>query len=237
MKTAVLGASGNVGRMIVKHLLLCAEVESVLLVGRREVNDFPEEIQQDKRIIQKIVDMSNLEEETQKLLSGVNVAFITMGVGAPSKATPEELERIDCNLPTEFARAAKTCGVQQMVLLTSVGSQYKGDDANVTKRTFAGSAYYLHLKGLVEKNLSDMGFDGVSLFRPATLVGNSNTPGFANWLAPKLDWALPKKYNSINIDDLGKAMVKEGLRKAKNEVKSGAEIYEGETLFNLLTKD
>merc|ERR1712177_472 len=99
-----------------------------------------------------------------------------------------------------------------MVLLTSVGSQYKGENANLGSRIYAGSAFYLHIKGLVEKNLAELEFDGLSIFRPATLIGNSNTPGFANWIAPKLNWMLPKKYNSITIDDLGKAMVKEGLK-------------------------
>ena len=231
----MLGASGNVGRVIVRNLLKKKEVEMVLVVGRREIKDFPQEIQTDERLVQQVVRMDHLKEDCAPILQGVDISFITMGIGAPSKSTPEDLERVDCTLPTEFSETSHESGVSHVVILTSVGAQYKGEQANVGKSTYAGSSLYRHLKGKVEKNLSQIGFDSVSIFRPATLIGNTNTPGLFNWLAPKFDFVVPTRYNSIHIDQLGEAMVKEGLRKVEEKEQSGAQIYEGESLFSVVT--
>jgi nucleoside-diphosphate-sugar epimerase len=228
----VLGASGNVGRQVVKQLLTTQQFGRVLLLNRKQIEDFPEAIQQDPRLEQSIVNMDMLYEDSLKLLSGFDAAFVTLGAGAPSKVSAEELLRVDCTLPTEFCKAAKETGVRHVSLLTSTGSNYKPDANFKNPSTIAGGSYYLHVKGLVEKNISEMGFESAAFYRPATLIGNTNTPGFFNWLAPKLDWALPHRFQSITIENLGKSIVTGALDALQNP--SGVHICEGESLFALI---
>jgi hypothetical protein len=56
--------------------------------------------------------------------AGVDSVFLALGVGAPSKlprgeAGQTELMRVDCLVPTAFARAAKQAHVPHVSLLTA----------------------------------------------------------------------------------------------------------------------
>ena len=234
---AILGASGNVGRPLVEHLLKVPTLERLLVIGRRKIEDFPEATMNDKRVEQYIVNLDQIDKECVPILQNVQAVFITMGVGAPSKVTAEELERVDYLIPKQFAVAAKEANVQHVSILTSTGSNYLGENTNVAKRTYAGSAYYLHVKGKVEKEISDLNFPFFATFRPSVLVGNANTPGFFNWLAPKLDWALPRKYNSIHINDLSKAMCNVAVSYFDKDPKEPYMIFEGEPLFKAINRE
>lgn len=45
------------------------------------------------------------------------------------------------------------------------------------------------------------------MYRPAVILGNSNTPGTLGYVMPLLHWAMPSKYHSIHKNDLARAMV------------------------------
>jgi hypothetical protein len=47
----------------------------------------------------------------------------------------------------------------------------------------------------------------LGVYRPAVILGNSNTPGVLGYVMPLLHWALPSKYHSIHKNDLARAMV------------------------------
>ena len=47
----------------------------------------------------------------------------------------------------------------------------------------------------------------LGLYRPAVILGNSNTPGYLSVVMPLLHWAMPSKYHSIHKNDLARAMV------------------------------
>jgi hypothetical protein len=49
--------------------------------------------------------------------------------------------------------------------------------------------------------------DFLGLYRPAVILGNSNTPGVLGYVMPLLHWAMPSKYHSIHKNDLARAMV------------------------------
>jgi len=93
-------------------------------------------------------------------------------------------------------------------------------------------ALYVHLKGKIEKHIEDLDFETCAHFRPAGLLGNSNTPTILNWALPKIDWMFPWKYKSITIDNLGASMVAAAVK----HLESGAPkvtIYEGQNLHQL----
>jgi hypothetical protein len=50
-------------------------------------------------------------------------------------------------------------------------------------------------------------FDFLGVFRPAVILGNSNTPSVLAHVMPLLHWAMPSKYHSIHKNDLARAMV------------------------------
>lgn len=55
----------------------------------------------------------------------------------------------------------------------------------------------------VENNFEAAGLESAAFFRPATLVGNANTPSMAATMSKMVSWALPLKYKEIHIHDVG----------------------------------
>lgn len=86
----------------------------------------------------------------------------------------------------------------------------------------------------VENNFEGAGLESAAFFRPATLVGNANTPGWAPVASKMVSWALPKKYKEIHIDSLGRAMVKAAIT-SLDEGGPASARYEGASLFGLLS--
>ena len=80
--------------------------------------------------------------------------------------------------------------------LISVGADISAQYSSIT-HTGAGGGYYCHIKGLVEQTIIDHNFPSTAIFRPAAIIGNSNTGPFASWLAPKFDctWMIPTRFN------------------------------------------
>ena len=66
---------------------------------------------------------------------------------------------------------------------------------------------YARIIGEKEKAVESIKFDFLGLFRPAVILGNSNTPGVLGYVMPLLNWAMPSKYHSIHKNDLARAMV------------------------------
>jgi hypothetical protein len=248
MKIGMLGASGNVGRLVVRNVLSYGSdvVRQVVLVNRRLIEDgmFPSG---DSRLVQHVVDMSSsdaLEKACVPLLQGVDVVVSTMGVGS-GKGSVELFRKIEVELPSAFARAAKMTGVSRAVMLTGVGS-----DINSTSSWMVGGAAegkFFHLKGLVEKNFSDLTFaGGLAIFRPAGLLGTSHAPAFFDWLLPKIDWMAPVRFRSIHIQKLACAMASVVVDATKMATTVGSvttqggsrtnvRIFEGQNLFALLS--
>eukprot|EP00008_Paramoeba_atlantica_P000979 CAMPEP_0201505028 /NCGR_PEP_ID=MMETSP0151_2-20130828/85541_1 /ASSEMBLY_ACC=CAM_ASM_000257 /TAXON_ID=200890 /ORGANISM="Paramoeba atlantica, Strain 621/1 / CCAP 1560/9" /LENGTH=242 /DNA_ID=CAMNT_0047898845 /DNA_START=187 /DNA_END=915 /DNA_ORIENTATION=+ len=228
-RAGLLGGSGGVGSEILKHLLETPECSKIVLFNRREL-----ELKENEKLSQHIVDMENLEATSLPLLGEVDVVFIAMGVGAPSKTSPENLEKVDVTLPSQFAKAAKAANVQHALLLTSAGANAEAKACRLTG-TGAGGGLYLQLKGKVENNLKELGFPSVSLFRPATITGNPNTPNVMNHISPFLDGILPAKYHSIDVGDLAKSMVHQAVQISNHPPASPSVfVFEGRELQELV---
>ena len=185
---AVLGATGAVGKEIVKSLL-ARNWTSVTLLNRRPTKDlFPK----DGRIVEMVVPMENgevngaLQQACERIFREQKTSslFIAMGVGAPSKTTEEVVRRVDLHLPSACVRGAKSSGIVQHVsILTAVGADVAAVPATsdalfgLIPRTRASGGLYNHLKGKIEENIKALDFQTASTFRPATLIGTPNTPG------------------------------------------------------------
>ncbi len=66
---------------------------------------------------------------------------------------------------------------------------------------------YAKIIGEKEKAVESVQFDFLGLYRPAVILGNSNTPRVLRYVMPLLHWAMPSKYHSIHKNDLARAMV------------------------------
>lgn len=187
----VLGATGNVGGRIVQLLIRNPLCTKVVVVTRRKTGVFA-----DSRISEVVVNMDRLEEEIAPHAQGVDIALAAFGVGKGTAKMPEEqLRRIEVGYPLAFCRAAKAGGARVCGLMTAMGAD-------------AGSGVkYVKIIGEKEKAVESVGFDFLGIYRPAVILGNSNTPGALGYVMPLVHWAVPSRYHSIHKNDLARAMV------------------------------
>jgi uncharacterized protein YbjT (DUF2867 family) len=107
----------------------------------------------------------------------------------------EEVRKIEIAYPQAFCRAAKAGGARVCGVMTAVGADSE-----------AGMKY-AKIIAEKEKAVESVKFHFLGMYRPAVILGNSNTPGALGYVMPLLDWAMPSKYHSIHKNDLARAMV------------------------------
>ncbi|MFY0600157.1 MAG: NAD(P)H-binding protein [Cyclobacteriaceae bacterium] len=193
----MLGATGAVGKQVVRTLVKADNIKQLTLLGRREVEDISSDT---ITIHQHKVDV-HTPDSYDEFLSAHDVAICTLGVGQPSKISKEDFIKIDKTAVLDFAKGCKRAGVKHFELLASVGIDAKSN------------SFYLRIKGELVEALKDLGFDRFSIFQPSMILTPTNRYGFSQgvllkvWplLTPLLIGGL-KKYRGIKIETLGKSI-------------------------------
>lgn len=187
----VLGATGNVGRRIVQLLMARPLCTRIVVVTRRPTPAFA-----DPKVTEVIVHMDHLQEEVAPHVQGVDIALVAFGVGkGTASMSDDEVRRIEVAYPLAFCRAAKAAGARVAGVMTAV-------DARPDSRM-----KYVRIIGEKEQAVESVGFEFLGLYRPAVILGNTNTPGVLNTVMPLLHWAMPSKYHSVHKHDVARAMV------------------------------
>src|SRR5262249_37076363 len=65
---------------------------------------------------------------------------------------------------------------------------------------------YVKIVGEKEKGVESVQFDFLGIYRPAVILGNTNTPSILKYLMPLVHWPMPSRYHSIHKNDLARAM-------------------------------
>jgi uncharacterized protein YbjT (DUF2867 family) len=171
-----------------------------------------------------VVEFDALQERTARLSSGCVVAFCTMGLGQPRKASFDEFWKVDVEYAGAFARGAAAAGVRHISLLSSVG-------ANTASRN-----PYLRVKGIAEQIVqrAGIGIARASFFRPSLLVTREIRYGLQDRLTqtlfPLVAPVLPDRYHQIRVEDLARAM----RVNAERPLTPGAEVLEYPDFIRLL---
>jgi len=187
----LLGATGNVGGRILHLLVHSPLCKKVVVVTRRHVAELV-----NPKVQQVVVNMDTLKEQLAPHARGVDIALAAFGVGKGSaKMADEEVRKIEITYPTAFASAARAGGARVLAMMTTAGA----DSQSSTK--------YLRNLGDKEKQAAALGFDFLGLYRPAVILGNSNTPSALGLVMPLFQWAMPSRYHAIHKNDLARAMV------------------------------
>jgi uncharacterized protein YbjT (DUF2867 family) len=196
-RAIVIGGTGAVGSSLVSELLASPLCEQVTVVARHEPAPglFPD---RKGKLRFHILDMGQLASQAIPHARNCDAAFSTMGIGQPRKVAKQEFWKVDVEQNTAFARACKIAGVRHFSLLSSVG-------ADPNSRT-----NYLHVKGVAEERIQQMGFARTSFFRPSLLVTKQIRYGLQDRLTqtlfPLLSRFFAPKFHEIEVEDLGRAM-------------------------------
>src|ERR1700676_1110496 len=161
----VLGATGNVGGRIVQLLIKNALCKKLVVITRRKTDVFAA-----PKVFNVVVNMDRIEEEVAPYAQGVHVALAAFGVGKGSAKMPEEeVRKIEIAYPRAFCRAAWAGGARVCGVMTAVGADPE-----------AGMKY-AKIICEKEKSVGSLRFDCLGMYRPAVILGSSNTPGILGY--------------------------------------------------------
>ena len=138
-----------VGKYLVQLLLEDNRFDKVRIFVRKDT-----EIKHQK-LEQQIVDFNNVESWSKHLKG--DVLFSALGTTLKRAGSKEKQYDIDVVLNRNFAKAAKENGIENYVLVSSIGANSKS------------KVFYLHIKGKLDDFVSTLGFKNLVIIRPASL--------------------------------------------------------------------
>jgi uncharacterized protein YbjT (DUF2867 family) len=211
----VLGASGLVGSFCLRALVDDPDYSRVVTFGRKELPAFTR-----AKVAQRVADLESLTAEDFR---GAQDVFCALGTTIRKAGSQAAFRHVDLDLPLRSAREALNAGVEQFIVVSSVGA-----DA-------ASKNFYLRTKGELERELARLPFKAVHILRPSLLIGKRAefrlAEALAMALAPALDLVTLgalRKYHSVRAETVGRAMVA-----AAKQLVSGASVDEYDGIVSL----
>ena len=193
-RTALLaGATGLVGREILRGLLADEGVAAVHVLGRR-----PLDVQHGKLTV-RLVDFAAVPP-----LPPVDEVYLALGTTIKTAGSQQAFRAVDHDANLAVARAALAAGARRLGVVSAMGADTRS------------SLFYSRVKGELEAALARLGYEGVVVARPSMLAGDRLALGqperggeklalhVSRWLAP----IIPRNYRSIQAADVARALLR-----------------------------
>lgn len=188
----VAGSTGLVGSHIINNLTKF--YPKVISLTRKEVNYSSQKIQN------IVINYDNLNNEN--IFQNVNHLYIALGSTRKKAGSAKNFIKVDYDYCLELANNALKNGVKRISIVSSVGS-----DPN-------SSLLYPRTKGLIERDISKLAFDHISIMRPGLILGERKERRVVEKIAISVFTFVDhflfgnlKKYKSILANDISKAMI------------------------------
>jgi len=214
-KTAIiLGASGLVGNSLLEILLENPVYDKVIAFVRTSLDVLHHKLET------HVIDFDK-PDSYNHLVKGDEL-FCCLGTTIKKAGSQKAFKKVDYKYPVRFAEMAKTNGVKQYLLVSSIGAD---SDSSI---------FYLRIKGKCEDAIRRMGIVSVSIFRPASLSGDRKE--FR--LGEKISLAFLKTFSFALAGRFAKYKPIEASRVARTmfEVaqcpKAGCTVYESDEIQN-----
>jgi uncharacterized protein YbjT (DUF2867 family) len=219
MKTAVvIGASGLIGKTLIRKLLEDNRYNSVKVFVRRSINI------SNSKLAEHIVDFDRITNWKNKITG--DELYSAMGTTIKKAGSKEAQYKIDVTYQYEFAKAAAENGVKSYFLVSSSG-------ANAESKFF-----YMRIKGELEEKVKILSFNKIRIFRPSLLLGERDEKRFGEKAAERLlKIVVPlfpflKNQRPIEGEKVARAMIVSTNEDDKERIK----IFEPLEIFILADK-
>ncbi|MCE5170091.1 NAD(P)H-binding protein [Paenibacillus profundus] len=157
----VVGATGLVGRELVRKLAEDAQVHKLIALVRRMPEQGEASWFEHAKLEWHVVNYDQLEASRQSFL-GVDELFCCLGTTIKKAKSREAFRRVDYEYPLEAAKLAAEAGAKRMYVITAMGADPRSN------------VFYSRTKGEVEAALSGLPYDSIYFFRPSLLLGDRN---------------------------------------------------------------
>jgi uncharacterized protein YbjT (DUF2867 family) len=192
MKTALLvGATGLTGNLLLELLLNNNDYQKVIVYTRRII-----EISHPK-LEQRVIDFNTLNTSVQ-----ADDLYCCLGTTIKQAGSKPAFEKVDYEYPLKIAKLQQQAGSKKFLLISAMGA-----DAN-------SMIFYSRIKGKLENELQQLGYESLYIFRPSFITGNRKEKRtgeyigliFMSIINPLLIGPL-KKYKAVSALAIAKAMM------------------------------
>lgn len=192
----IIGATGAVGKEILKEILGSAYYERIYVLGRNSITTLPDE----ERLTKIIIDFENINFDTS-ILENADV-FASLGTTIKIAGSKENQRKIDVDYTVNFAKLCEE-KVRSFNVVSAIGA--KSNSKN----------FYNSLKGELEDKLKEMNLGILRIFQPSLIISKRDDNRFLEEIfmkvAPIFQFILKgntKKYSPIEANLLGKVIVR-----------------------------
>ena len=192
----IIGATGAVGKEILKEILGSEYYERIYVLGRNSISRLPE----DGRLTKIVIDFENMRFDTS-ILNDADV-FASLGTTIKIAGSKENQRKIDVDYTVNFAKLCEG-KVRSFNVVSAIGANSKSKN------------FYNSLKGELEDKLKEMNLRTLRIFQPSLLISRRDDNRFLEEIfmkvAPIFQFVLKgktKKYSPIEASLLGKVIVR-----------------------------
>ena len=211
----VFGASGLIGRSLVKELCASDDYSSVKLFVRKAGS-----VSGSDKIKEFVTDFEKLNTFADQITG--DDLYIALGTTIKKAGSVAKMEEIDRDLPVRIASLASANRIPRIAVVSSIG-------ADPLSRN-----YYLRIKGEMEKSILALNFRCIAVVRPSLLLGQRGEKRFGEDISKMFMKVFQvfltgkfRKYKAIEGRDVARAMIRILADK------TGKEIYESDKLQKL----
>lgn len=192
----IIGATGAVGKEILKEILSCEYYERIYVLGRNSISRLPE----DGKLTKIVIDFENMRFDTS-ILDNADI-FASLGTTIKIAGSKENQRKIDVDYTVNFAKLCEG-KVKSFNVVSAIGANSKSKN------------FYNSLKGELEDKLKEMNLGILRIFQPSLLISKRADERFLEKLFIKISPVFKfllrgkaKKYSPIEVSLLGKEMVR-----------------------------
>ena len=192
----IIGATGAVGKEILKEILGTEYYERIYVLGRNSISRLPE----DDRLTKIVMDFENMRFDTS-ILDNTDI-FAALGTTIKIAGSKENQKKIDVDYTVNFAKLCEG-KVRSFNVVSAIGANSKSKN------------FYNSLKGELEDKLKEMNLGTLRIFQPSLLISKREDKRFLEELFIKISPLFQillkgkmKKYSPIEASLLGKVIVR-----------------------------
>ena len=191
----IIGATGAVGKEILKEILGGDFYERIYVLGRNSILRLPE----DDRLTKIVIDFENMRFDAS-ILDDADV-FAALGTTIKIAGSKENQRKIDVDYTVNFAKLCEG-KIRSFNVVSAIGANSKSKN------------FYNSLKGELEDALKELNLGVLRIFQPSLLISKREDGRFLEKLFIKISPLFQillkgkmKKYSPIEASLLGKIIV------------------------------
>ena len=199
VRLLILGATGAVGREVLRMALDHPRVQQVVAPTRRPLAAHP-------KLTNPVTDLARPAETLADM--ALDAVVCALGTTIKQAGSQEAFAAVDRDAPVAWAREALRLGARSMALNSSLGASATGN-------------FYLRTKHQAEEGLRQLGFASYTVVRPSLIDAQrtENRPGerVGLWVSRLLGPLVPRRYRPVPASAIAHTLLQAALQAIPGE--------------------